>query len=139
MGDALKKVQAGQRMEIPAEAYNAFIDAVRQERARRHSIEQDAGVELRQTGIIKVRNQTGANQDRYNILALRSPIVSPTDNLQEFKNRVSLDGVLAASPAKSERFAILLDPLPTSGIGRGIVSGVWPVRIHFIRESDTYA
>jgi hypothetical protein len=74
MGDALKKVQAGQRMEIPAEAYNAFIDAVREERARRHSIEQDAGVELRQTVMVKIRNQTGANQDRYNILALRNPL-----------------------------------------------------------------
>ena len=28
MGDALKKTQAGQKLEIPAEAYNAFIDAV---------------------------------------------------------------------------------------------------------------
>ena len=69
MGDALKKVQAGQRMEIPAEAYNAFIDAVREERARRHSIQQEAGLEVRQTGIIKVRNQTGTDQDRYHIQA----------------------------------------------------------------------
>jgi len=28
-GDPLKKVQAGQRLEVPAEAWNAFLDAVR--------------------------------------------------------------------------------------------------------------
>ena len=139
MGDNLRKVQSGEQLKIPAEAYNAFIDAVREERARRHSIEQEAGLEVRQTGIITVRNQSGTDQDRYHILALRNPIVNPTDNLQEFKNRVSLDGVTAVDPAKCERFAILLDPLASGGIGRGIISGVAQVRINVIRESDTYA
>jgi len=139
MGDALKKVQAGQRLEIPAETYNAFLDAVRAERARRHDIEQEPGDEFRQTGIIKVRNQTGVDQDRYSVLALRSPIVTPSDNLQEFKNRVNLDGVKAVDPAKCERFAILLDPLKAGGIGRGIVAGVVPVRVNVIRETDPFA
>ena len=139
MADALKKVQAGQRMEIPAEAYNAFIDAVRAERSRRHSIEQDAGLDVRQTGIIKVRNQSGSDQDRYHVLALRTPVVSPSDNLQEFKNQVSLDADAPSTPSRCERFAILLDPLPNGGMGRGIVSGVAPVRINVVRPTDNYA
>ena len=85
MGDPLKKVQAGQRLEIPADAYNAFIDAARAERSRRHDVAQDADREARQTGIFRVRNATGADQDRYGILALREPIISPSDNLQEFR------------------------------------------------------
>lgn len=139
MGDSLKKVQAGQRLEIPAEAYNAFVDAVRDDRARRHSIEQEAGVEIRQTGIVKIRNQTGVAQDRYHVLALHDPIVQPADNLAEFKNRVSFAGHTPAEPRRSERFAILLEPLPLNGIGRGILAGVSPVRLEVVRESDQYA
>lgn len=33
-GDPLKKVQAGDRLNIPAEAYNAFIDAARASRSQ---------------------------------------------------------------------------------------------------------
>jgi hypothetical protein len=139
MGDPLKKVQAGQRLEIPADAYNAFVDAARAERSRRHDVAQDAGRETRQTGIIRVRNTTGTDQDRYSILALREPIISPSDNLQEFKNRVSLDGEAPTGPARRERFAILLEPLAADRIGRGIVAGVTPVRIDVIRETDVYA
>jgi hypothetical protein len=110
------------------------------ERARRQDIEQEPGDEFRQTGIIKVRTQTGVDQDRYSVLALRSPIVSPSDNLQEFKNRVNLDGVKAVDPAKCERFAILLDPLKAGGIGRGIVAGVVPVRVNVIgRVSPSFS
>ena len=31
MGDSLKKAQAGQKLDIPAETYNAFLNAVRYE------------------------------------------------------------------------------------------------------------
>ena len=50
MGDAWKKVRAGQRLEIPAEAYNAFLDAARAERAQQHNIAQQPGDELATDG-----------------------------------------------------------------------------------------
>ena len=70
MGDALKKTQAGQTLEIPAEAYNAFIDAVRDVRGRRHDVSQDANEPFRQSGIVKVRNKSGADRDRFDVLMI---------------------------------------------------------------------
>jgi hypothetical protein len=64
MGDSLKKAQAGQKLEIPAETYNAFLDAVRFVRERRHDVGQESTEPLRQSGIIKVRNKSGADRDR---------------------------------------------------------------------------
>ena len=61
--------------------------------------------QLRQTGIVRLRNLSGQNLDRYSVLALRDPIVSPADNLQEFQNQVTFDGVAPAATAKCERFA----------------------------------
>ena len=40
MGVAWKKTQAGQKLKIPAEAYHAFLDAVRLIRERRHDVAQ---------------------------------------------------------------------------------------------------
>ena len=87
MVDALKKTQAGQTLEIPAEAYNAFIDAVRDVRGRRHDVAQDANEPFRQSGIVKVRNKSGADRDRFDVLMIDDPIIGPTDNLQQYKNQ----------------------------------------------------
>jgi len=139
MGDPLKKVQAGERLQIPAAAYNAFIDAVRADRSRRHDALDEPQRETRSTSIIRVRNSTGADLDRFSILALQDPIVTPTDNLSEFKNRVSFNGLAPSSPIRSPRVAILLEPLTDDAIGRGIVAGVTPVRIDVVRDTDLYA
>ena len=137
MGDALKKVQSGQRLEIPAETYNAFLDAVRAERARRHNIEQDAGNEFRQTGIVKVRNNTGA-RERFDILGLETPIIDPNVNLPEFKNRPTFATTTPQLPDHQGRFAVLLEPLAADGIGRGIVSGVTICRVWADAEAQEY-
>ena len=91
-GDPLKKVQRGNRLEIPAEAYNAFIDAARQQRASQHDVLREAGAEFRQAGIIKVRNTSSDDLARFAVLALTEPIVTPSDKLQQFKNQVNLEG-----------------------------------------------
>src|SRR5690606_8974852 len=77
--------------------------------------------------------------DRYSVLALRDPIINPSDNLAEFKNQVAFAGDLPADPSRSERFAVLLEPLAEDAIGRGIVAGVTPVRVDVVRETDFYA
>ncbi|GIW55568.1 MAG: hypothetical protein KatS3mg082_1972 [Nitrospiraceae bacterium] len=127
-GDPFKKVQAGERLEIPAEAWNAFLDAVRWVRQQQHSRDQEAGAEFRQTGIVKVKNQSGADRERFDILGVNAPIILPSENLQEFKNRVALVGVAPTTDHLGE-FLILLEPLKAGAIGRGIVAGVSLARL----------
>ena len=43
-GDPLKKVLPGQKLEVPAGAFNGFLDAVRYVRARQHNQEAEAGL-----------------------------------------------------------------------------------------------
>jgi len=76
-GDPLKKVQAGQRLEVPAEAWNAFLDAVRWVRNQQHSRDQEANAEFRQTGIVQVKNLSGADRERFDILGANAPIILP--------------------------------------------------------------
>lgn len=135
-GDPLKKVQAGERLEIPADAWNAFLDAVRWVRQQQHSRDQEAGAEFRQTGIVKVKNQSGADRERFDILGASAPIILPSENLQEFKNRVTLSGVVPTTDHLGE-FLILLEPLKAGVIGRGIVAGVSLARL-LVNPSQLY-
>ena len=134
MGDPLKKVQAGQRLEIPADAYNAFVDAARAERSRRHDVAQDAHGESRQTGIVRVRNiraRIWIATASWHCVTRSS--VPPTTS----RNSRTGSASMAKHPrsARRERFAILLDPLAAADRPR-IVAGVTPVRVNVVRETD---
>lgn len=83
-GDAFKKVQPGQRLQITAEAYNAFIDAALSVREHKQ-FGTEASPFFRQSGLVKVKNASSSGQARFAILGLDSPIIQPADNLDEFK------------------------------------------------------
>ena len=126
--DPFKKVQPGQQVRIPAEAYNSFIDAARFVRQRHNGFQQTGDI-FRQTGIVKVRNDSGADRARFDVLGIDSPVITPTVNLQAFKNDVALVGVVPAQAVHSGRFVILLEPLAAGAIGRGFCAGVCPARV----------
>ncbi|MFO0799681.1 MAG: hypothetical protein U0804_19600 [Gemmataceae bacterium] len=128
-GDPLQHVQAGQRLEVPAAAYNAFADAARRVRGQFHEADRDSATLARQTGIVAVRNTTGFALPRFAVLALSEPIIGPQDNLGEFQTRVTFEGGTPFEPVAAGRFAVLLDPLDADAIGRGIVAGVTTVRL----------
>ena len=127
-GDPFKKVQPGQRLEISAAAYNAFIDAARA--VRQHKVGgAEASPFLRQTGIVLVKNATGAAQDLFAVLGLDGPVISPTANESEFVRQVALNGVVPADATHRGRFCVLAEPLADGAIGRAVVAGVTPVRL----------
>lgn len=128
MGDAFKKVQAGQRIAISAEAYNAFIDAA--QAVREH---KQFGIEasqfFRQSGIVKLKNASGADQARFAVLGLSEPIILPSANEIEFKRQVTFEGVVPAKNDHRGKFAVLLEPIADGKIGLAVIAGVVPVRL----------
>ncbi|ADV62997.1 hypothetical protein Isop_2423 [Isosphaera pallida ATCC 43644] len=127
-GDAFKKVQPGQRLEITAEAFNAFLDAARA--AREHKqFGTEASQFFRQSGIVKVKNASGADRGRFAVLGLTEPIILPANNETEFKRQVTFEGVVPAKNEHKGKFAVLLEPVAASKIGLAVVAGVVPVRL----------
>src|SRR5262245_33279489 len=137
MGDAFRKVQAGQRLEISADAYNAFIDAALDFRRRQSEAGAEVGGEPRQSGVIKVRNRSGAARERFDVLGIDGPIIRPEDNLDEFKNQVALDGVTPWD-GHGGKFVVLLEPLKVDAIGRAVVSGVTVGRVDVTEETQQH-
>lgn len=78
---------------------------------------------FKQAGIVKVRNDTGTDLDRFNIIGLGDPLVLPADSIDEFKRRPTFSGETPTA-AHAGRFGVLLEPLAQNAIGEAVVAGV---------------
>jgi hypothetical protein len=137
-GAKFSKVTAGERLRIPAPAYNAFVDAAE---AHLNSLEgqtiPNGPRPTRRNDLVDVENLTDSNKDQAEILSIGGPGVYPSLNLNEFQNRVSVFGVLPSSARPD--IVILADPVPKNVIGAGWISGICQVKIDFLSDTDTTA
>jgi len=139
MGDPFKKVQAKQSLSIPAEAYNSFIDAARAVRGGQHNRGQDPALDIRHSGILKVRNESGGDRARFEVLGVDRPLFLPSVAPLTFQNHVTLVGVTPNRRDHFGKFVVLLEPLAAGAIGLAIASGVTVARIAVASESDEWA
>ncbi len=125
-GDPFKKYQIGEKLRgLPAPLLNALIDEVR---GADTSSGTSGSPYFRQTGIVKILNNSGADRGQFSILGLNGPIITPTVNLNEFKRQVTFKGIKPTVDHVG-RIAVLLEPIRSGKIGRAVVSGVVPVRL----------
>jgi hypothetical protein len=136
-GDPFKKVQAGDPLAIPAEAFNTFIDMALDWKGRRLGQTRDVAAGMGQTGIFPIENASGADRDRFEVLAIDGPVFSPDENLAAFQNRIAFRGVTPTDG--SDPVAILLEPVADGRIGRAVVSGVAVVQVGLIDTEHIHA
>ena len=134
MGDQFRKVQPGDPLKIPAEAWNALVDLSRQQKNQRHDQLAEAEGTSRQTTLAKVRNQTGVDLDRFSIVALGTPIITPAANLRESKRQISFQG-LVPSANTGPRFGVLLEPLKNNFIGTAAMGGCVITRVPIAQDA----
>jgi hypothetical protein len=139
MGDALGKVQSGEKLRIPAAAYNAFIDTALDLRRRQQTSQQDSTPQARQTGIILVRNDSGADRGRFDVLGVSGVVITPTDNPDAFKSKIALIGASPAEAQHAGRFVVLLEPIAASKIGQACASGVTIARVDVVDTEHQFA
>ncbi|MGD8453668.1 MAG: hypothetical protein PVJ57_17790 [Phycisphaerae bacterium] len=124
----LSKVNPGDVLNIPASAYNAFVDAAAAHQQRQFNVGGAPRSNFRQTGIVSVRNDTGAVCPRFGVLGISGPLIWPSDDADAFKERVVLTGTTPTA-AHVGRFVVTLEPIPIGGIGRAFVDGVCVARV----------
>jgi hypothetical protein len=105
-----------------------FLDAARAVREHKQ-FGTEASQFFRQSGIVKVKNASGADRGRFAVLGLTEPIILPADNPAEFKRQVTFEGVVPAKNVHKGKFAVLLEPVADGKIGLAVVAGVVPVRL----------
>jgi len=136
MSSALRKVRSGDPLVIPAAAYNAFIDAALDFRQRTAHLGQGAQPSFSQASIVLVRNDSGSNQNRMAVLGVDAPIIDPSTNEEEFRNRVALACVTPEEGTHVGRFVVLAEPIANGKIGRAYAAGVCPVKIDVPDEEN---
>lgn len=129
MGDALKKVTAGEPLRIPAQAYNAFVDAAVDLRRRQQRPARDPMRAMRQTGIVLVRNDSGDDLPRFGVLGVDGPLIEPEANEDEFAARVAISGVTPTLPDHRGRFVIALEPIADGALGLACINGICQAKV----------
>ena len=141
---AIPRVQPGSPFRPSAGAWNAFIAA-----AEAHAA-QAAGKggppraggpigHLRSGGVILVRNDSGADRARFEVLGIDSPVFPPDVMLASFQNDVVLSGLTPALADHAGRFVVLLEPLASGAIGLAAAAGVVPVKVNVAGADDAFA
>jgi hypothetical protein len=128
MADSFKKVQAGQSLEISATVWNALIDVTQRAKLSQHDRNDSSQPASRQANHALVRNLTGFDLARFAVIELGTPMITPSDNELEFKNRTSFSGLLP-SAFTGARFGVTLAPIASGAIGTAAVAGIVPVRL----------
>lgn len=132
--DALAKVNRGQRFEMPAAAYNAFVDAAKANKGLSQSATTQGT--RRAARFVRVMNSGDEPVPRFGVIGLDEPVILPGDSEDNFKNQLVLKGALPEYESHFGRFAIVQEPLEPGKIGRAIVSGVTIARVSVGAESE---
>lgn len=121
--DPLRKVQPGEPLAISAAAYNAFVDAARGVRSP-GAVAGGPVATPRDGLVVLVRNSSGGDVARYGVLAISSPLVSPSSDEGEFQRRLAFDGVTPSGATAAGKFVVCLQPLADGEIGRAVLAGL---------------
>lgn len=137
-GDPLSKVRTGERLHIPAAAYNAFVDAAR---VHQGGLVNGGGPipGVMPGQLVLVKNNSGADRARFNVLGIDEVLFDDGDNLAEFQNHPAL---VCSTPDTDDhigRFVVLAEPIRSGKIGRAYIDGICPVKIHINNMAHLYA
>ena len=94
---------------------------------------------FRQADIVHIKNTTSAARDRFNVLGVDSPLITPTQNEDAFKNRVVLMGSMPDKAKHFGRLAILYEPIRAGEIGQAWLSGICPAKVNVIQAGHQFA
>lgn len=124
---ALRKVTTGEPVQIKATTWNAFVDAAiyTKQQQRAGGVPIASGTEYPATTVL-VRNNTGSDLSAYAVVGISGPIILPSDNEDEFKQR---SGWTVVTPTADHvgSFLVTAESIPAGEMGIAYSGGVVPV------------
>jgi len=135
----IKKVNPGDALQIPADAYNAFVDAAdRLGVAKTHFGRENKFDRVRSAGVVEVKNNSGKNVARLGVLGISEPIILPSQDLDTYRNKLRIEGVTPLASHVPVDFVVLLDPIEDGEIGFGVVAGATVAKVDVTTESHEF-
>lgn len=143
MADAFQKVMPGQRVSIPAEAWNAMLDAAKAFRGGAPDVGTGSGASL--PGVehaLMLRNDSGKDVAQYGVLGIGAPLTEYATGAaaSEFlRNPRKMVGEDPLTTDHEKRFAIALSACPSGKMIACGIAGVYPCKVDVQLESHEYA
>jgi hypothetical protein len=128
MSNPFEKVSPGDPLSVPAQLQNTLIEmaqAYLRGEFRRPKPARRAGDDY---NVIFIRNDSGADVDRFGVLAITDAAILPSESLAAFQADTPLAGDIP-TPADLGRFAILLGPIGDGQTGLALAAGVAVVQV----------
>ena len=129
----IRRATAGRRLRIRASDWNEVADSVN----ARNTGGGHPGAAAWNTGILTIKNDTGAALERGAIVKLSGALWTPSDSVNAFFTRPILKGT-TATPTDT-RLAVLLEPAGTGQLARAIVAGLAVAKITGATDSTKTA
>jgi hypothetical protein len=139
-GDSFKKVRSGEPLVIPAETYNAFIDAVGWVKQQQRD-ERSHGGHLADQRCVMIRNDSGGDLSAQSVLAVTGVVFDPAGGgnvLSSFRAEPVLIGSTPAT-ADAGKFVILAEPIHSGAIGLAYAAGSCAVQVNITDASHKVA
>lgn len=137
-GDPFRKVTTGSPLQIPAVTWNTILDMLADWKSRKHGGRGDGFQATQQATVVLLHNTSGSAVGRHGVLSVVGPLLTPTQNLNEFESSVKLAGYTPSSGTPG-KFAITLEPIASGAIGRAVIAGVAIVQVEVTDSTHTRA
>lgn len=134
-----RKVNPGDDLSIPADDYNAAMDAASAYAAGRGGSSFNSPEFGRSQTEIWFQNKTGGTISQYAVLGYDVPIFGPDDNLQTFQFSASMQGKTPDKAKHRGRFAISQEPAGTDGLVKCIAMGLTIAKVNVGHASHNFA
>ena len=138
MANPFDPISPGDPYPFSAEARNAWNEMFRWWKTQRGGGPPLKQV-MRQTGILEIKNNSGYDRERFDVLGIDDVFPDPVENLLSFKNVPALHGITPAATAHRGKFAILLKPAADGKIVHAVVAGVTVAKVDVVDASHEFA
>jgi hypothetical protein len=138
-GDPFKRASSGDKLQIPAAAWNACLDAAEAHRQGGAPLPANGPQQFRQADIVLVKNSSGSTVSRFGVLGISGVIFTPSAALASFQNQVAFTGVTPTTADHKGKFLICLEPIANGKVGRAWIAGVCQVQVDVTDATHQFA
>ena len=133
---ALEHVQSGKPWRPSAKAHNAFVDTSLWVQRQQQAVGSGQVSDRSESGIVLVRNDSGADRARGEVLGIDGAVFSAAGALDTFKNQIVLKGIKPKYDTYTKqhdgRICVLLEPVASTAIGLACLDGVCAVQVDLV-------
>ena len=134
-----KKVNAGDPFKFPASFFNDLVEMRQLWKAGLLSIGVTGIRDIPDADIIQAKNTTEATIARFGVMGISGVIISPTDRLNQFKERPALTGTTPTTAGHASKFMVAQIPIRAGKTGPAIVSGTTIVQVNIVDADHEFA